>query len=58
MPLLLSIIQKFKCQNKFRNKKSDRYHKDTKEKTTCKLVAGQVSTFSHHIEICCPSNFE
>jgi hypothetical protein len=34
MPLLLSIIQKF-----------NRYYKDTKEKTTCKLVVAQASTF-------------
>jgi hypothetical protein len=45
MPPLLSIIQKSKCQTSLKNKKEIGIRKDTKEKTTCKLVVAQASTF-------------
>jgi hypothetical protein len=45
MPLLLSIIQKSKCQTSLGNEKEISTRKDTKEKTACKLVAVQASTF-------------
>ncbi len=45
MPMLLPIIQKSKCQTSFKNKKEIGIRKNTKEKTTCKLVTTQVLTF-------------
>jgi hypothetical protein len=48
--LITIHYSKIQMSKKNRNKR-DRYYKDTKEKTTCKLVVAQASTF------CTISNF-